>query len=138
MSSVTKKVVIRYTADIVEQPITCHLVKKYDLEFNILKARIFPRREGVMVLELSGTKENFDAGIRFLKEKGLRVEPLSKSVTQNTEKCIHCGACMSFCPTDALNMDLKTMKIVFDAEKCNGCEICVTGCPVRAMSVDLF
>jgi hypothetical protein len=90
-ATVTKKVVIRYSADIVDQPITCQLVKKYDLDFNILKARIFPRREGVMVLELSGTKENFDAGVRFMKEKGLRVEPLSKSVTQNTDKCVHCG-----------------------------------------------
>ena len=103
--TVTKKVVIRYSADIVDQPIACKLAKTYDLDFNILKARIFPRREGVMVLELSGTKENFDAGVRFMKEKGLRVEPLSKSVTQNTDKCVHCGACVAFCPTEALYTD---------------------------------
>src|SRR5512136_2827868 len=99
-ATVTKKVVIRYSADIVDQPITCQLVKKYDLDFNILKARIFPRREGVMVLELSGTKENFEAGVRFMKEKGLRVEPLSKSVTQSTDKCVHRGVCVAFCPTE--------------------------------------
>ncbi|HOR32233.1 MAG TPA: NIL domain-containing protein, partial [Syntrophales bacterium] len=84
-ATVTRKVIIRYSAENVDQPIACHLAKKYDLDFNILKARIFPRREGVMVLELSGTKENFDAGVRFMKEKGLRVEPLSKSVTRNTD-----------------------------------------------------
>ena len=50
----SKKVVIHYTAENVEQPIICQLVKRYDLVFNILKARIFPRREGVIVLELSG------------------------------------------------------------------------------------
>jgi ferredoxin len=136
--TVTKKVVIRYSADIVDQPITCQLVKKYDLDFNILKARIFPRREGVMVLELSGTKENFDAGVRFMKEKGLRVEPLSKSVTQNTDKCVHCGVCVAFCPTEALHTDPKTSKIIFDPERCNGCEFCVTACPARAMTIDLF
>ena len=103
--TVTKKVVIRYSADIVDQPIACKLAKTYDLDFNILKARIFPRREGVMVLELSGTKENFDAGVRFMKEKGLRVEPLAKSVTQNMDKCVHCGACVAFCPTEALHTD---------------------------------
>jgi len=134
-ATVTKKVIIRYSADNVDQPIACHLAKKYDLDFNILKARIFPRREGVMVLELSGTKENFDAGVRFMKEKGLRVEPLSKSVTQNTEKC---GACIAFCPTEALHMDPATSKIIFDPERCNGCEFCVTACPARAMSIDLF
>ena len=62
----SKKKVIRYTPDIIQQPVIYQLVKQYDLVFNILKARIFPRREGVIVLELSGLKENFDHGIRFL------------------------------------------------------------------------
>ncbi len=134
----SKKVVIHYTAENVEQPIICQLVKRYDLVFNILKARIFPRREGVIVLELSGLKENFDKGILFLKEKGLKVEPLSKSVNQNTDKCVHCGACTAFCPTDALSFDVQTMRVVFDPEKCNGCELCVSACPVRAMEVNLL
>jgi ferredoxin len=134
----SKKVVIRYTADIVEQPIIYQLVKKYDLVFNILKARIFPKRDGVIVLELSGSKENFDEGINFLKEKGLKVEPLSKSVIQNNEKCVHCGACTAFCPTGALFTDQETFRILFDAEKCTGCELCVSACPVRAMEINLF
>ena len=134
----SKKVVIRYTADIVEQPFIYQLVKKYDLVFNILKARIFPRREGVIVLELTGTKENFDQGIRFLKEKGLKVEPLSKSVSQNLEKCVHCGACTGFCPTSALSIDRVSMKVNFEPEKCNGCELCVSACPSRAMEVNLL
>jgi ferredoxin len=133
----SKKVIIRYSAGVVDQPIIYQLVKKYDLVFNILKARIFPRREGVIVLELSGEKENFDQGINFLQEKGLRVEPLSKSVSRNTDKCVHCGACTAFCPTDALHMDRETMKVVFDPELCNGCGICVTACPARAMEINL-
>ncbi len=134
----SKKVVIRYSADIVEQPLIYQLVKRYDLVFNILKARIFPRREGVIVLELTGTKENFDQGIRFLRERGLKVEPLSKSVSQNPEKCVHCGACTGFCPTSALYLDRETMKVLFEPEKCNGCELCVSACPSRAMEVNLF
>lgn len=70
----SKKIVIRYTPnivhtpDIVQQPVIYQFVKQYDLVFNILKARIFPRREGVIVLELCGSKDNFDRGIHFLKE----------------------------------------------------------------------
>lgn len=134
----SKKVVIHYTAENVEQPIICQLVKRYDLVFNILKARIFPRREGVIVLELSGLKENFDKGILFLKEKGLKVEPLSKSVNQNTDKCVHCGACTAFCPTSSLYFDRETWKVLFEPERCNGCELCVSACPARAMEVNLF
>ncbi|HPD57881.1 MAG TPA: 4Fe-4S binding protein [Smithellaceae bacterium] len=138
MSIYARKIVIRYTPDVVQQPVIYELVKKYDLVFNILKARIFPRREGVIVLELSGTKENFDHGIRFLKEMGLKVEPLSKSVSQNRDKCVHCGACTAFCPTQALSFEAGSSKIVFDAEKCNGCELCVSACPVRAMEINLL
>jgi L-aspartate semialdehyde sulfurtransferase ferredoxin len=134
----SKKIVIRYTPDIVQQPVICQLVKQYDLVFNILKARIFPRREGVIVLELSGLKENFDRGISFLKKMGLKVEPLSKSVSQNINKCVHCGACTAFCPTGALSFEKQSQKVLFDPESCNGCELCVSACPVRAMEINLL
>ena len=134
----SKKIVIRYTPEIVQQPVIYQLVKQYNLVFNILKARIFPRREGVIVLELSGEKEDFDRGIRFLKEMGLQVEALSKSVFQNNEKCVHCGACTGFCPTGALSFEKQTQKVLFDPEKCNGCELCVSACPVRAMEINLL
>jgi L-aspartate semialdehyde sulfurtransferase ferredoxin len=134
----SKKVVIRYPADFAEKPIIYELVKKYDLLLNILKARISPRREGVLVLELSGEKENFDNGIRYLKGLGLNVEPLSKSVSQNVDRCVHCGACTAFCPTGSLDFDRSSWKVLFEPERCNGCELCVSACPVRAMEVSLF
>jgi ferredoxin len=134
----SKKIVIRYTPEIVQQPVIYLLAQKHNLVFNILKARIFPRREGVIVLELSGKKEDFDRGIHFLKEMGLKVESLSKSVLQNVDKCVHCGACTGFCPTGALSFEKKTQKVLFDAEKCNGCELCVSACPVRAMEINLM
>jgi ferredoxin len=134
----TKKIIIRYTPDVVQQPIIYQLVKKYDLVINILRAQIYPRREGVLVLEMGGEKGNFDAGIRFLRDIGLKVEPLSRSVCQNSDKCVHCGACTAFCPTEALSFEKETLKVQFDAELCNGCEFCVSACPVHAMEVNLF
>lgn len=135
---VSKKIIIHYTADIVDQPIVHRLVKDFDLAFNILKARIFPRREGLLVLDLTGTKKNFDLGIQYLKKTGVTVEPLSERVIQNEDKCVHCGACVAFCPTGALYIEDKTFKVLFDAEKCTGCELCVTACPPRAMEVNLL
>jgi len=134
----SKKVVVRYTPEVVDQPIVCRLAQDFDLSFNILRARVSPRREGLLVLDLVGTKDNFDRGIRYLKESGLKVEPLSKSVTQNLEKCVHCGACLSFCSSNAFYLDETTMKVVFDPEKCSGCEFCVKACPARAMEIDLL
>jgi L-aspartate semialdehyde sulfurtransferase ferredoxin len=134
------KIVVRCTPEIVQQPIICQLAKQYDLVFNnMLKARVFPRREGVIVLELSGLKENFDQGVHFLKETGLKVdESLPKSISQNVDKCVYCGACTSFCPTGALSFEKPTFKVLFDPEKCQGCKLCVSACPVRAMEVNLL
>jgi len=137
-SYVLEKIVIRYTPEVVQQPVIYLLAQKHNLVFNILKARIYPRREGVIVLELSGQKEDFDRGIHFLKEMGLRVEALSKSVFQNVDKCVHCGACTGFCPTGALYFEKHTQKVLFDPEKCNGCELCVSACPIRAMEINLL
>jgi ferredoxin len=134
----SKKIVIRYGAKTVDKPVVYSLVKDFDLAFNIMRARISPRREGVMVLDLSGTKKNFDRAIRYLRKLGLNVEPLSKSVTRNIDRCVHCGACLAFCSTNALSIDTDTMEVIFDPEKCNGCELCVKACPTRAMTIDLL
>ncbi len=134
----SKKIVIRYEADIVDKPIVYSLVKDFDLAFNIMRARISPRREGLVVLDLTGKKKNFDRAIRYLKNLGLNVEPLSKSVVQNIDKCVHCGACLAFCTTSALFIDKETMKVKFDPEKCNGCALCVKACPPRAMEINLL
>ncbi len=134
----SKKIIIRYGADVVDKPVVYSLVKDFDLAFNIMRARISPRREGLMVLDLSGTKKNFDRAIRYLRGLGLSVEPLSKSVTRNVDRCVHCGACVAFCTSGALYLDKNTMEVIFDPEKCSGCELCVKGCPTRAMTIDLL
>ncbi|MDI6616315.1 MAG: NIL domain-containing protein [Syntrophaceae bacterium] len=134
----SKKIIIRYGADVVDKPVVYSLVKDFDLAFNIMRARISPRREGLMVLDLSGTKKNFDRAIRYLRGLGLSVEPLSKSVTRNIDRCVHCGACVAFCTSGALYLDKNTMEVIFDPEKCSGCELCVKGCPTRAMTIDLL
>lgn len=134
----SKKIVIRYGAEIVDRPVVYSLVKDFDLAFNIMRARISPRREGLMVLDLSGTKKNFDRAIRYLRDLGLSVEPLSKSVTRNIDRCVHCGSCLAFCSANALAIDTGTMEVVFDPEKCSGCELCVKACPTRAMAINLL
>jgi len=53
----SKKIVIRYEADIVDKPIVYSLVKDFDLAFNIMRARISPRREGLVVLDLTGKRK---------------------------------------------------------------------------------
>lgn len=118
-----------------EQPIIYRLVKDFDLVINILKADINPRKQGYLVVELSGERKAYDAGVAFLKDLGVRVEPLSQTVIWHEDLCTQCGACTSFCPTGALNMNRETMEISFDNSKCVVCGMCLDCCPTRAIEV---
>jgi ferredoxin len=132
---VSKRIVLHFPHRLVNQPIVYKLVKEYDLQFNILKAFVTPEEEGLMVLELSGKRDNFDKGIEYLKSCGVKMQPLSQDVVRNEAKCTNCGVCVPICPTEALKVDKETRKVSFDNKKCIACELCVKICPPRAMEV---
>ncbi len=131
----SKILVLRFTSEEVNKPIVCNLAKRYNLDFNILKAMIYPRREGIVVLELSGARKNFKEGVQYLKESGIDVKNASQEVTRDTEKCTHCGACTAVCTTGALSIERPEMTVGFDQQQCSVCELCVRACPTRAMTV---
>ncbi|NPV93529.1 MAG: 4Fe-4S binding protein [Firmicutes bacterium] len=130
-----KKIVLRFKATLSEQPIIYRLVKDYDLMVNILKADINPRREGSMVMELTGETENFENGVKYLEEVGVVVELLSQTVIKNHELCTDCGACTVICPVGALFLERPSMEVTFDNVKCVVCGLCVQYCPMKAMEV---
>jgi ferredoxin len=131
----TKILILRFPRSQVQKPIVCYLTKDYDLTFNILNATILPRKEGMMVLELSGTKKNFKEGVKYLKEQGIHVKNAAQEVKRVMNKCTHCGSCTAVCPTAALYVRRPEMSVEFDQTKCSVCELCVPACPTRAMTV---
>ena len=131
----SKRIVLHFPHRLVDQPIICKLVKDFDLQFNILKAYVTPQEEGLMVLELTGDKENYDKGIEYLKKCGVKIQSLSKNVIRNEVKCTDCGVCVPICPTGALAIDPITRKVHFYDHKCIACELCVKACPTRAMEI---
>lgn len=131
----SKRIVLTFPHKLLDQPVVYKLVKDHDLTFNILQAHVTPNEEGLLVLELTGKEADYEKGIKYLKDLGVKIRPLSKDVTRLEERCTHCGACVVICPTGALSVDKKTRKINFEAEKCIACELCVKPCPPRAMVV---
>ena len=129
----TKKIVLHFPGDLINQPIVYRLIKDFNLSFNILKAKILPEEEGLMVMELSGKDADFEKGLRYLKDAGVAVEPLSKDIKRDEDRCTHCGACVVLCPAEALKVEGEERMIIFSAEKCIACEICLSACPTRAM-----
>jgi NAD-dependent dihydropyrimidine dehydrogenase PreA subunit len=132
---VTKRIVLRFPQRLVERPIIYRLVKDYDLEFNILKASITPEQEGLLVLELKGEQKEYDKGINFLTNSGVKIQSLSQDVTRNEERCTSCGACVTVCPVGAFEVDPETRIVSFHNEKCIACGLCIPACPPRAMEV---
>ena len=135
--AIKKRVVLHFPTRLVDQPIIYKLVKEYDLVLNVLKASIMPNEEGRMVLELSGTRDNYDKGIKFLQTTGVKIQSLGQDIIRNDERCTQCGACVTVCPSGALVVDHKNMMVKFDSAECTACELCVLACPPRAMEVYL-
>lgn len=132
---ISKRIVLKFPHRLVDQPIVYKMIKDFDLEFNILKAYVTPREEGLMVLELKGENESLEKGLRYAKSLGVTVQPLSKDIKRNESKCTHCGACVPICPTGALVTDPLTRKVIFHDTKCIACELCIKTCPPRAMEL---
>ena len=82
--AVAKRIVLHFPKRVVDRAIVCRLAKDYDLEFNILKALVTPEEEGLLVLELSGEQGEYDKGISYLTETGVRIQSLSQDVRSGT------------------------------------------------------
>lgn len=132
---VRHKIVLHFPHEQVDKPIVSKLVRDFGLDFNILKASITPREEGLLVLEITGEEGNYERGLTYIESCGVTIQPLSQDIRRNDEKCTHCGACLAVCPTDALLVDRGNMEVVFDDKECVACELCIKVCPPRAMEI---
>jgi ferredoxin len=131
---VKTKVVLNFSPEAANQPVTNNLISKHNLVVNILRAEI-DEFGGKMVLELSGKADDIRRGIDYLKANNVGVRPIKEGVRRDEDACTHCGMCVSICPTKALVFDPKTGKVTFTEEKCVACGVCIDACPPRAMEI---
>ncbi len=130
---IKQRLVMRFPASVVEQPFIYHLVKDFDLMVNILRADINPRKEGRLVLELSGAEESYLKALDWLRERGLQILNLKQQIIWQQERCTQCGACSVICPSGAMAITRPEMTVHFEEEKCVVCEHCLRACPARAI-----
>jgi ferredoxin len=127
-----RRVVLDFPKSLVDQPITSRLIRKYDLEVNILRATVTPE-EGRLVVEISGEEEYLKRGVEYLKEIGVRLTPLAQDIDFKEDRCTHCSYCVGLCPTGAFSM--VGVKVEFNKEKCILCEECMRICPYGAVEI---
>jgi len=131
---ISKNVLLVFRPEVMYQPVIYRLAREFDLVFNILEAKIFPRQEGRLILELRGEPEQVERGVAYLEAAGVEVTPIAENISRDEERCVHCGACTAVCRTGALALRSGTMEVLFLAEKCAACGQCELACPMKALS----
>ena len=128
--TVTKKLMLFFPRCECEKPIIYHLVKDYNLVVNIFRAKVTPEEEGYLVLDVTGTEEDIERGMDFVKTFNVTINTTGKGVVRDEERCTHCGYCVPYCPTGALNIcDSATREVIFNEAECIECLACIRVCP---------
>ncbi len=130
----SRNVLLIFKQQIMYRPIIYKLATDYGIIFNVLEAKILPKQEGRLILELIGDTGQIERAIAYLEEEHVQVEILADKMKRDNAKCVNCGACTAVCRTDALSINRETMEVIFYPEKCVACGLCKMACPVKAMS----
>ncbi len=132
-NKVSKNVLLIFNKEVMYKPIIYRLAADYKIVFNVLEAKIFPRQEGRLILQLQGTPDQMKSALEYLVGEGVGVEILAEKIKRDEDKCVHCGACLAVCRSDALSFDEESGKVVFNPERCVACGLCEMVCPVKAV-----
>jgi ABC-type methionine transport system ATPase subunit len=76
-----KQVMFTFPNELIKEPIIFHLGLKFNLLPNIRRADI-SEAKGWVVLELEGQDKDIEAGIAWLTEKGIRVDPVTGDILE--------------------------------------------------------
>lgn len=131
--TVTKKLMLFFPKCECEKPIIYHLVKDYNLVVNVYRAKVTPEEEGYLVLDVTGTEEDIEKAMAFVKTFNVSINYSGKGVIRDEEICTHCGHCVVHCPTGALYIaDETTREVGYSEAKCIECLACIRVCPFNA------
>ncbi len=126
------KLMLHVAPGIVRYPLIASVILETSALLNIERASI-DAVSGEIVIEVAPEK------CREVREaferRGVKVVPLEIPVIRDENECVHCGACISICPTGTFRFD--NWKVVADSGKCIQCGACVSGCPQRALKLVL-
>ena len=128
-----RSAILRFGKDLVDKPILSSLIRKHDVDVNILQASITADEDGEMFVQVEGQSQNVKKAFNHLKDLGVRLSFPVTNLIWDEKKCTHCGACVAHCLPKALCVEDATKEVTFDAKKCIACELCIPACPYRAL-----
>jgi ABC-type methionine transport system ATPase subunit len=78
---VSERIYLTFPKQLVKEPLVCQLAKKFDILFNIRGSTVTAEM-GLVALEIDGDRAEVDKAIKWLKDKGVIVEPIEKNVIE--------------------------------------------------------
>jgi ABC-type methionine transport system ATPase subunit len=75
------KIYLTYPKKLVEEPVIYWIGKKFDVVTNIRGASISDEI-GLVALEIDGAREEIEKAVEWLKNQGVKVEPIEKNVIE--------------------------------------------------------
>lgn len=69
----TKRIKLTFPQELIKEPVIFTMAKKFDVTPNIRRAKV-TESVGEVVLELEGAEKDLEAGISYLKERGVKIE----------------------------------------------------------------
>lgn len=73
------RVRLTFPPNLIQEPIVYHLVKDFDILINIRRADV-KADHGWVALELEADEATLERGVRWLKDKGVQVDPIERDV----------------------------------------------------------
>jgi molybdopterin synthase sulfur carrier subunit len=77
----TRRVYLTFNREQCTQPIIYHMVKKFDVVPNIRGASV-TEDLGIMSVEVSGTRDNVEQALEWVRKQGLKVDPIEMNVVE--------------------------------------------------------
>ena len=124
------RILLRFSENIVEKPITSQIILELKVPINIITALV-DSKGGEVLAEVPD--EALQKVVKAFRKQGATVS-IPKLIEIDSEECISCGACLTLCPVEAITLD-EDATVVFNQEKClgNTCSACVDACPSKAI-----
>jgi ABC-type methionine transport system ATPase subunit len=81
MERLRERYYLTYPKSLIREPLLYHLVKKFDLVFNIRGASI-SEEMGLVAVEFEGSSDQIERALAWLRQSGVTVEPIEKNVIE--------------------------------------------------------
>lgn len=132
----TIKVSLQYSLNSITTPLVSNLIRKFNVEVNILHANISLNKIGTLIADITGEEKDIQDALDYIENQdGIRYKVFNNKLIWQEEDCVHCGACTAVCPSNALTMNKETWCLEFSKEKCLVCGLCAKACPLNVMSL---